>query len=207
VLKIARNPVTRTDQFMFCGVTLAKVGQKLKNSTKARYAQAKALFAIPRTPLILHGPQTIGVYPSSEGIEEIVRDASALVLDTMPPVQRRHSKRTATNRYDPKRPAMETETTPLNAVVEPMLISTRIAVKPAVAATPLTGIAVLVLIYYSVSRKRTIYACETYLTQNAPSGKALVARERPENSGTRCEASGHRGDSHDHDQRRHCGCP
>jgi hypothetical protein len=73
-------------------------------------------------------------------------DASSLFPDTMPPVQRRHSRRTETNRYEPKRPAIETETTPLNAVVEPMLISTRIAVKAAVAATPLTGIAVLVLI-------------------------------------------------------------
>jgi len=54
-------------------------------------------------------------------------------------------------RYEAKRPAMETEMTPLKAVVEPMLMSARRAAMKAVAATALTGIEVLSLIYCKVS--------------------------------------------------------
>lgn len=50
---------------MFAGETSLKLGQKLKKNTKVRYAQAKALFAIPSAPGILQGPQMARTIPSS----------------------------------------------------------------------------------------------------------------------------------------------
>ncbi|KAJ4348109.1 uncharacterized protein N0V89_009481 [Didymosphaeria variabile] len=115
---MATKPVTNIDQFMFAGLTSAKLGQKLKNSTKERYAQAKTLFAMPRRPGILHGPHKIFVFWESVGLL-----ADTLLAGTISPVHRRYSNSEATNRYDEKRPAMETEMIPLNAVDEPMLTS------------------------------------------------------------------------------------
>jgi hypothetical protein len=121
------------DQFIFSGVTLAYVGQKLKKNTKRRYAHANALFAMPSAPGILQGPQVARTMPSLVVVGVVASKAS--LLRTMPPVQRRYSSRPAVRRYELKRPAMETDITPLKAVVEPMFTRARIEATRLVNAT------------------------------------------------------------------------
>lgn len=74
------------------------------------------------------------------------------MLGSMAPVQRRYRRRLEVRRYDENRPAMETEITPLNALVEPMLISARMAAMKLVNATAFTGIEVLSLSCTRVSK-------------------------------------------------------
>ena len=133
MLKIATNPVTRIDQFIFFGVTSAKLGQKLKKSTKVKYRQAKMLFTSPRTPGTLHGPQTS--CPSD------VADSS--LAGTMPPVKRRYSNNDDTNKYEENKPAIEIDVIPLNAVADPILTRARRHAIKAVAATAYIGTDVL----------------------------------------------------------------
>lgn len=127
---------------MFCGVTAAKLGQKLKNNTKERYAQAKTLFAMPKTPGIRHGPHTTFLLSKSVSLL-----TDTLLAATIPPVHLRYSNSPATNRYEEKRPAIETEMMPLNAVDEPMLTSASIDAMRAVATTEYTGMDVRSLTY------------------------------------------------------------
>lgn len=122
MLKIATNPVTKIDQFIFLGVTSAKLGQKLKKSTKVKYRQAKMLFASPRTPGILHGPQTS--CPSNV-VDPAILLADSSLAGTMPPVQRRYSNNDDTNKYEENRPAIEIDVIPLNAVADPILTRAR----------------------------------------------------------------------------------
>jgi hypothetical protein len=82
-------PVTKTAQFIFAGVTAAKLGQKLKKKTKLRYAQAKTLFAMPMAPGRRQGPQTVRDIPSLVVDEDVVSVSKASLGVRMAPVQRR----------------------------------------------------------------------------------------------------------------------
>lgn len=93
-------------------------------------------------PGILQGPHTIFASVPSVELLTLARSAG-----TMAPVQRWYSNKEATNRYDEKSPAMETDMIPLKAVDEPMLTSARMHAIMVVVATEYTGIAVLSLIY------------------------------------------------------------
>ena len=55
------------------------------------------------------------------------------------------------SRYDEKRPAMDTEMTPLNAVVDPILMRAKMHAMTLVKATAFTGIDVLLLICFVVN--------------------------------------------------------
>ena len=68
-------------------MTSLKLGQKLKKNTKARYAQAKALFAMPNAPGILQGPQIARTMPSL--VTDGVPLSKAALLGRIAPVQRR----------------------------------------------------------------------------------------------------------------------
>ena len=113
VLKIATNLVIKIDQFIFLGANSAKLGQKLKKSTKVRYRQAKVLFTSPRTPGILHGPQTSCPF---DVIDLAILLADSSLAGTMPPVKRRYSNNDDTNKYEENRLAIEIDVIPLNAV-------------------------------------------------------------------------------------------
>lgn len=93
--------------------------------------QAKVLFAMPNTPRILQGPHAARTMPS----EVVVGASKASLLSTMAPVQRRQRRRDEVRRYEAKRPAMETEMTPLKASMEPMLMRPSRQARTQVTAT------------------------------------------------------------------------
>jgi hypothetical protein len=109
-------------------------------------------------------------------------------------------------RYEAKRPAMDTEMTPLKAVVEPILMSARRAAMKAVAATALTGIEVLSLIYSNVNTAQLQKARRSDLAQITPPWEAPVSGKGPADARSRCGESDIRADSENHDDGGHHGC-
>lgn len=74
---------------------------------------------------------------------------------------------------------METDMTPLKAVVEPILTKARRAAMVLVAATAFTGIEVLSLIYCNVNAVLVLSDYSYYLAQLAPPWYTFVSRKGP----------------------------
>ena len=77
---------------------------------------------------------------------------------------------------------MDTEMTPLNAVVDPILIRAKMHAMMLVKATAFTGIDVLLLIYFFVNAAHSLSDECFHLAQLAPARKTLIPCECPANA-------------------------